>query len=215
MTALVVLAKEPVAGRSKTRLCPPLRPEQAAEVAEAALVTTLRAVSAAHAGRRVLALAGDPGPWLSPGFDVVRQRGGGGHAERLAQAFEDVGAPAILIGMDSPQVTPTMLDRATELLSRPDTDAVLGPAEDGGWWAIGLRRADPRVFLGVPMSRPDTGRRQLARLRALGLRTRLLQPLRDVDRFADAVAVARTARGTPFARTIERLTDAAHAAAAG
>lgn len=214
MTALVVLAKEPVPGRSKTRLCPPLRPEQAAEVAEAALVTTLRAVSAAHADRRVLALAGDPGPWLAPGVEVVRQRGGG-HAERLAGAFEDVGGPALLIGMDSPQVTPAMLDRATELLARPGTDAVLGPAEDGGWWAIGLRHADPRVFLGVPMSRPDTGRRQLARLRALGLRTRLLHPLRDVDRFADAVAVARAARDTPFARTIERLTDAAHAAAAG
>jgi len=214
VTALVVLAKEPVAGRSKTRLCPPLRPEQAAEVAEAALVTTLRAVSAAHAHRRVLALAGDPGLWLAPGFAVVRQRGGD-HAERLAAAFEDVGGPALLIGMDSPQVTPAMLDGATELLARPGTDAVLGPAEDGGWWAIGLRHADPRVFAGVPMSRPDTGRRQLARLRALGLRTRLLQPLRDVDRFADAVAVAEAAHGTPFARTIERLTDAAHAAAAG
>lgn len=212
MTALLVLAKEPLPGRSKTRLCPPLRPQEAAEVAEAALVTTLETVSAARAGRRILVLDGAPGPWLAPGIDVIAQRGGG-QAERLAHAFADAGAPALLIGMDSPQVTPTMLDTATELLARPGTDAVMGPAEDGGWWAIGLRQADPRVFRGVAMSRPDTGRRQLARLRELGLRTRLLQPLRDVDRFADALAVARAAPETPFARTIERLTDAAHAVA--
>ena len=210
MTALLVLAKEPRPGHSKTRLSPPLRPEEAAEVAESALVTTLAAVRAARADRRILVLDGAPGAWLPPGFDVIRQRGCG-QAERLARAFEDAGAPALLIGMDSPQVTPAMLDRAMELLMQPGTGAVLGPAEDGGWWAIGLRRADERVFRSVPMSRPDTGERQLERLRRLGLHTRLLPPLRDVDTFADAVAVARTGRGTPFARTIERLRDAAHA----
>jgi uncharacterized protein len=212
VTALLVLAKEPLPGRSKTRLCPPLRLEEAAEVAEAALVTTLETVSAARADRRILVLDGAPGQWLFPGIGVIPQRGGD-QAERLAHAFEDAGAPALLIGMDSPQVTPAMLDRATGLLAQPGTDAVLGPAEDGGWWALGLCRADPRVFRGVAMSRSDTGRNQLERLRRLGLRTRLLETLRDVDHFADAVAVARSAPGTPFGRTIERLADAAHAVA--
>ncbi len=212
MTALLVLAKEPLPGRSKTRLCPPLRLEQAAEVAEAALVTTLQIVSAARADRRILVLDGAPGSWLPPGIDVIQQRGCG-QAERLAHAFDDAGGPALLIGMDSPQVTPAMLDRSTEVLARQGTDAVLGPAEDGGWWAIGLRRTDPGVFRGIAMSRPDTGRRQLERLRRLGLRPRLLETVRDVDDFADAVAVARDAPETPFGRTIERLADAAHAAA--
>jgi uncharacterized protein len=212
MTAILVLAKEPVPGRSKTRLCPPLAPEEAAEIAEAALATTLDAVLRAAAGRRVLVLDGRPGPWLPAGIDVIPQRGGG-HAERLASAFADAGAPAVLIGMDSPQVTPELLDDAVRKLEAPGAGAVLGPAEDGGWWAIGLRHADARVFEGVPMSRDDTGRRQLRRLRELGLHTRLLPPLRDVDVFPDALAVARAAPGTQFARTIERLTDAAHTVA--
>jgi uncharacterized protein len=212
MTAILVLAKAPAPGRSKTRLCPPLDPEQAAAVAEAALVTTLDAVSAARATRRILVLEGEPGSWLPPGIEVIPQRGAD-HAERLASAFTDAGAPALLIGMDSPQVTPAMLDDAVEELAGAGVDAVLGPAEDGGWWAIGLRHADGRVFAGVPMSRSDTGRRQLDRLEHLGLRTRLLPELRDVDHFPDAVAVAARAPGTPFAETVGRLADVASVAA--
>lgn len=212
MTPILVLAKAPAPGLSKTRLCPPLDPGQAAAVAEAALVTTLDAVSAARATRRILVLEGEPGSWLPPGIEVIPQRGHG-HAERLASAFVDAGAPALLIGMDSPQVTAAMLDDAVEALAGTGVDAVLGPAEDGGWWAIGLRRADGRVFAGVPMSRSDTGRRQLERLEHLGLRTRLLPGLRDVDHFPDAVAVAARAPGTPFAEAVGRLADVGSVAA--
>jgi uncharacterized protein len=211
MTAILVLAKAPIAGRSKTRLCPPLDLEEAAAVAEASLVTTLDAVSSARATRRVLVLEGEPGPWLPASIDVIPQRGSG-HAARLASAFADAGAPAVLIGMDSPQVTATMLDQAIDMLAGVGTDAVLGPAVDGGWWAIGLHRVDGRVFAGVPMSRADTGRRQLDRLECLGLRTRLLPRLRDVDHYADAVAVAAMAPETPFAETVGRLADAEPAA---
>lgn len=212
MTAILVLAKAPVPGRSKTRLCPPLDLEEAAAVAEASLVTTLDAVSAAHATCRILVLDGEPGPWLPASIEVMPQRGAG-HAARLASAFADAGAPAVLIGMDSPQVTAAMLDHAIDVLAGGGADAVLGLAEDGGWWAIGLHSVDDRVFAGVPMSRPDTGRRQLERLEHLGLRTRLLPRLRDVDRYADAVAVAAMAPGTPFAETVGRLGDAEPAAA--
>jgi uncharacterized protein len=204
VTRILVLAKEPAPGRSKTRLCPPLEPRQAAEVAEAALVTTLDAVAGAASPARTLVLDGVPGPWMRPGFRVAPQRGDG-QAERLANAFVDAGGPALLIGMDSPQVTAALLDDAVAALRAPAVDAVLGPAEDGGYWAIGLNRPDPRVFAGVPMSRPDTGRRQLERLHRLGLRTRLLPVLRDVDHFDDAVAVARSAPGTRFADTVGRL----------
>ncbi len=210
MTRILVLAKEPAPGRSKTRLCPPLRPHQAAEVAEAALVTTLDAVAATRTRRPTLVLDGRAGNWLPPGFRVTLQRGDG-QAERIANAFADAGGPALLIGMDSPQVTPELLDEAVATLVAPGVDAVLGPAEDGGYWAVGLRRADPRVFAAVPMSRPDTGRIQLERLNHLGLRTRLLPVLRDVDRFEDALAVALRAPGTPFADTMGRLSDARQA----
>ena len=90
-------------------------------------------------------------------------------------------------------------------------DAVLGPALDGGYWAIGLKEPDMRVFDGVPMSTPHTGSAQLVRLRALGLRTAALPALRDVDTIEDARRVAREAPATRFARAVREL-SAAHAA---
>ncbi|WP_255205084.1 DUF2064 domain-containing protein, partial [Actinomadura sp. BRA 177] len=166
MTAadFIVIAKEPVPGRVKTRLTPAYTPAEAAALAEAALRDTLTAVAAAPAGRRTLALDGAPGPWLPAGFTVLAQRGGG-LDERLAAAFADAwaGRPLVLLGMDTPQVTPGLLTRAARDLEH--RDAVLGPAADGGFWLLGLRRPDARLLRGVPMSRPDTGTAQLARRR--------------------------------------------------
>ena len=199
--ALVVLAKAPRPGRSKTRLCPPCTPRDAAALARAALADTLDAVLATPAARRVLVLDGPVGDWLAPGIEVVAQRGAG-LDERLAHAFADVGGPALLVGMDTPQVTRGDLARGLERLAAPGVDAVLGPATDGGYWAIGLRKAQPRAFLGVPMSTAWTGRAQRERLRQLGLRVALLPALRDVDRIADARAVAALAPAGRFARAL-------------
>ncbi|TDD69867.1 DUF2064 domain-containing protein [Jiangella aurantiaca] len=189
-TQVLVVAKEPVPGRVKTRLCPPLDPVEAARVAEAALADTLDAVARCGADRRILALDGRPGPWLPPGFEVVRQVRGPLGA-RLAAAWRYAGGPGVQLGMDTPQVTPFLLDDALRLIVEggPRT-AVLGPAEDGGWWALGLWRWRRGVFDGVPMSTPHTGARQAERLRSLGLTVTPLPVLRDIDTAADAVAVA-------------------------
>jgi uncharacterized protein len=201
--ALVVIAKAPVPGRSKTRLTPPCTPEQAAALAEAALRDTLDAVAAASAGRRVIALEGAPGDWLPDGFEVIAQRGRR-LDERLAHAFEDVGGSALVIGMDTPQVSAALLDESTRCLS-DGVDAVFGPATDGGFWALGLREPDPRLLLDVPMSLPHTGRAQYERLRAHGLRVATLPALRDVDRFADAHVVAAAAPHGRFAQALARM----------
>jgi rSAM/selenodomain-associated transferase 1 len=202
---LIVMAKAPVPGRVKTRLTPPLLPEQAAMLARAALRDTLAAVAGSRlATRRVVALDGDADGWLPDGFELIAQRGDG-LAERLASAFESTGGPALLIAMDTPQVTPDLLDAGLAGLAG-GADAVLGPALDGGYWTIGLARADPRVFTGVPMSRPHTGAAQRARLAALGLRTHYLPLLRDVDTFEDARSVALAAPGGSFAATLRDLT---------
>ena len=203
----MVLAKAPRPGHSKTRLCPPCTPRDAAALARAALADTLDAVLATPAARRVLVLDGPVGDWLASGIEVVAQRGAG-LDERLAHAFADVGGPALLVGMDTPQVTRDDLAGGLERLAAPGVDAVLGPAADGGYWAIGLREAQPRAFLGVPMSTAWTGRAQHARLRRLGLRVALLPALRDVDRIADARAVAALAPAGRFARAL-RLTGVA------
>lgn len=200
--ALVVIAKAPVAGRSKTRLCPPCSPEEAAALAEAALMDTLAAVAATPARRRVVALAGEPGPWLPAGFDVVAQRGDD-LGERLGAAIADAGAPGLVVGMDTPQLTPGLLVAAAGRLAR--ADAVLGPALDGGYWTIGLRAADRGAFEGVPMSTARTAAAQRARLRELGLSVASLPPLRDVDAIEDAVAVAATAPATRFATRLAEL----------
>ena len=201
--ALIVIAKAPVAGRSKTRLCPPCTPQQAAALAEAALCDTLDALLAAPiAARRVLVLDGAAGSWLPPGLEVVAQRGDG-LAERLANAFADVGGPAFLVGMDTPQLTPALLARGLHALD--GDDAALGRAPDGGYWGIGLRRADRAVFEGVPMSSSRTGAVQAARLRTLGLRTARLPRLRDVDTISDACTVATGAPHTRFAATLARV----------
>ncbi|MFD9005333.1 DUF2064 domain-containing protein [Streptomyces sp. NPDC059582] len=199
MTTLLVIAKEPLPGRVKTRLTPPFTPQEAARLAEAALVDTLRAVAATPARRRVLVLEGRPGPWLPPGFDVVAQCAGG-LDERLAAAFADCAGPALLIGMDTPQVTPELLT-----VDFTDCDACFGPAEDGGFWALGLADPDPGLLRGVPMSTPTTGAVQRERLVAAGLRVRDLPRLRDVDTARDAGAVAASAPDSLFAAELARL----------
>lgn len=201
---LIVIAKAPRAGYSKTRLCPPCTPGQAAELAEAALADTLEAAAAAASGGCVLALEGRPGRWMRPEFELIPQRGNG-LAACLAAAFEDSGGPAVLIGMDTPQLSASRLDEALAELARPGVDAVIGPALDGGYWAIGLRRPDARVFDGVAMSTTHTYRDQLARLCELGLRVEVLPELRDVDEINDARAVAGLAGGTRFARLFSSL----------
>jgi rSAM/selenodomain-associated transferase 1 len=210
--SLLVIAKEPVPGRVKTRLTPPCTPAQGAALAAAALEDTLLAALAAErAGRRILVLDGDPGDWVPDGFHVVPQRGDG-LAERLAAAFEDAGGPAFLVGMDTPQVTPALLDAG--LAAVEYGDAAFGGALDGGYWGIGLHRADPKVFRDVPMSEDHTGAVQRARLTALGLRTAFLPPLLDVDTIADARTVAAEAPDTRFAATLAAIDGAFGQAAA-
>ncbi|MFI0240499.1 DUF2064 domain-containing protein [Streptomyces sp. NPDC016845] len=202
MNTLIVIAKEPRPGRVKTRLTPPFTPAQAAALAEAALADTLRTVAAAPAARRVLVLDGEPGPWLPPGFEVVPQCAGG-LDERLAAAFAGCRGPALLIGMDTPQVTPALLD------VRYDTcDAWFGPALDGGFWALGLAEPDPGLLRGIPMSTPRTGALQRARLVAAGLRVRDLPALRDVDLADDAHAVAELAPHGAFAACLAHCSQA-------
>ncbi|MEV0005484.1 DUF2064 domain-containing protein [Micromonospora sp. NPDC050980] len=218
MTVLLVVAKAPVPGAVKTRLCPPATPAQAARIAAAALRDTLDAVAATEGVLPVLALAGrfadaEDGADLTAavaGWPVLPQRGDG-LADRLAHAHADVadaypGRPVVQIGMDTPQVTPGRLAAAVRRLSAPGTDAVLGPAADGGWWGLGLR--DPRraaALRGVPMSTADTCRLTHAALVGAGLRVGALPTLRDVDDWVDARAVARCAPDGRFAREVAAL----------
>ncbi|MEU5211604.1 DUF2064 domain-containing protein [Streptomyces sp. NPDC020742] len=204
---LLVIAKEPVPGRVKTRLTPPYTPVEAAALAEAALTDTLHTVLRAPARRRVLVLDGRPGPWLPPGFEVVPQESGG-LDERIAGAFDDCDdGPALLVGMDTPQLTADVLSA----VGRDGHDAWFGPAADGGFWALGF--ADPAragsLVRGVPMSTDRTGAIQRLRLAQAGLTVGDLPMLRDVDTAADAVSVARLCPpASRFAAALASRTEA-------
>jgi glycosyltransferase A (GT-A) superfamily protein (DUF2064 family)/SAM-dependent methyltransferase len=203
----LVLAKQPLPGRSKTRLQAAFTPAETTILAAAALSDTLSAVRASRIRRRVLVFDGDPVGW-DQGLEVLAQSSGD-LAQRLTAAFRDVGAtgPAdrmLLIGMDTPQVTPLLLES-----SWGSADAVLGLSEDGGFWAIGLRGVDPAaVFSGIEMSTERTGAAQLGRLIDLGLAVALLPPLRDVDLPADADSVADRWPDLTFSRRHRQLVGA-------
>jgi rSAM/selenodomain-associated transferase 1 len=202
--AVLVIAKEPLPGRAKTRLCPPCTREQAAALAEAALLDTLDTVSRAPVARRVLVFDGDGERWRPLGFELLQQRGTG-LGERLAAAFEDVGGAALLVGMDTPQLTVELIRDGVDALRRPSVDAVLGPALDGGYWTVGLARPAPGLFDGVPMSDPATCAVQRKRIQDLGLRLHEHVRLRDVDTIDDARAVALEAPASRFAAAVAAL----------
>ncbi|MGQ4480461.1 TIGR04282 family arsenosugar biosynthesis glycosyltransferase [Streptomyces sp. SAS_276] len=206
---LLVIAKLPLPGRVKTRLTPPYTPREAAALAEASLSDTLAALLHVPARRRVLVLDGVPGTWLPRGFDVVPQVPGG-LDERIAGAFAvcDNEGPALLVGMDTPQLTEDLLTG----IGQDGHDAWFGPAADGGFWALGL--ADPAragsLVRGVPMSTDRTGAIQRRRLVDAGLSVRDLPLLRDVDSTADASAVAGLCPpGSRFAAMLASLAEVA------
>lgn len=204
---ILLLAKEPVPGRAKTRLEAEFSSMEAAGLAARAIEDTLKAVRASWAPRKVLVWEGDPRPWDQE-FEVVAQPTGSLN-DRLTAAFAAVQTGArndavLLIGMDTPQVTSSLLDTDWEA-----ADAVLGLSDDGGFWGIGLRSADPgTVFDAIPMSTARTGAAQLARLAALGLTVRLLPPLRDVDLPIDARYVADRYPALSFSQRYRELMDA-------
>jgi len=209
VVTVVVLAKEPVAGRVKTRLCPPYSPEQAADLARAALADTIATVDAWAPDATLCALDGEPGDWL-PATWTVRPQRAGNLGDRIAGAFDDAAAlsngPVLLIGMDTPQICAADLSAAATALE--DADAVLGAAADGGWWLLGLHHPDASLVTGIPTSRSDTGARQRARLVEHGLRVADLPVLHDVDTADDAELVAGLAPNTRFAAIVRRLNAA-------
>jgi glycosyltransferase A (GT-A) superfamily protein (DUF2064 family) len=122
---------------------------------------------------------------------------------RGGEDVADVAGSALLIGMDTPQLTAQLLGEGLAALE--DHDAVLGPADDGGYWSVGLRDAPAGSFAGVPMSVVDTLQRQRERFSELGLRTFEQATLTDVDTIADARAVAAQAPGSRFAGVLAEI----------
>jgi glycosyltransferase A (GT-A) superfamily protein (DUF2064 family) len=215
--ALLVMAKSPVPGQAKTRLAPAFGPEGAAQLAAAALLDTMEAVRSSDVVTRIVALSGDlslacDGDEIARALDgmLVVPQDGATFADRLVQAHRDAarsGLPVLQIGMDTPQVTGPALTMAADTLLAEGTDAVLGMATDGGWWALGVTEAATASVLGsVPMSRDDTGALTRAAIARLGCAIAELPVFTDVDTPEDARLVAGGMDpGARFPRALARL----------
>ena len=213
MTAfgVVIMAKSPIPGKVKTRLRPHFSDKEAAALAGAALTDSLAAAAAAT-DRVIVALdrcgTSETPPELA-GVDVIEQRGTG-LGERLDHALATVwqreAGPLLVIGMDTPQVTAELLLGIVELAVRDD-DAAIGPASDGGFWALAFGGAPRRVLGSVPMSQPDTGRRTALALREAGISVHIGAVLEDVDDAHAAARVAALAPMTRFARLHRQFTS--------
>jgi uncharacterized protein len=208
---LLVVAKAPVPGQTKTRLAATVGDQRAAELAAAALLDTLDAVAATPVAARVVALTGELDAAVSAAeirgrlepFTVIPQRGNS-FADRLANAHADAAAvaghPVLQIGMDTPQVTAELLaDCGRRLTEAP---AVLGLAPDGGWWALGVQTPTlAKCLRDVPMSQPETGDLTLKALRNNGIHVIPLEELSDFDVADDVAAVRQACRAASrFAR---------------
>ncbi len=195
MSTVLILAKAPQVGQVKTRLCPPLTPDQASAFHGAMLRDTLTLVRSFASGR-YLAYSGDR-LWFDahcPDFYLFAQQGED-LALRLHHSLDFVlrwQQPVICIGSDSPQLSLSVLQKAQVLLQRHPV--VMGPALDGGYYLIGLRQFQP-LFLGMPMSTPGLRAATEERCRTLGLSIGYLDTLRDLDTWEDVLDQRSQLRG--------------------
>ncbi|MHA7815301.1 MAG: TIGR04282 family arsenosugar biosynthesis glycosyltransferase [Pseudohaliea sp.] len=191
---LLQFAREPVPGEVKTRMQPVLDAAAACELHIALLTHTARQLAGVRRCGRELWVAGDPAhPALrhaaALGRAGVRRQRGADLGERMRHALETAlaGAPrVVLVGSDCPGLDAAYVEDAFAALAT--ADVVLGPALDGGYVLIGVRRVDARLFQGVSWGTDAVLAQTLARVDALGWRVALLAPRRDIDRPEDLPA---------------------------
>lgn len=194
---LAIMAKAPRAGAVKTRLCPPLRPPEAAELARCFLLDAVERAAGVIGVRPVLAYspveARSEFESVAPGFVLLPQQGDdlGARQGRLISEVLALGhQAALVIGTDSPTLPREWLDEAVSLVMAPDVDLVLGPTDDGGYYLLGLRAPCPALFEGMPWSTSAVLSRILDRAQRLGLRVGCLPAWFDVDTKADLERLA-------------------------
>jgi len=187
--AVAVMSKRPVAGQVKTRLSPPLSPNEAAHLSHCFLLDKLEQVQRLPGVARFVAFAPPEAadffePLAGGAFALIPQAGSDLGA-RLAGVSERLFAAhflaAVIIGTDSPTLPDDYLSEAIDVLGRNRSDVVLGPAEDGGYYLVGLRGPAPSLFQGVTWSTDAVLRETLDRVSTAGLRSHLLPPWFDVD----------------------------------
>ncbi|MFN8499643.1 MAG: TIGR04282 family arsenosugar biosynthesis glycosyltransferase [Anaerolineae bacterium] len=186
--ALIVVAKRPVMGQTKTRLTPPFTPQQATELYECLLLDTLDVMTQVAGVQPILAYApADAAPYFRsvcpPAFALQPQVGsdlGSRLHSALARALAEGYRQAVVMDSDSPTLPPAYLRQAFAELDHSATDVVLGPCDDGGYYLIGVKEPCASLF-DVAMSTPTVLRQTIAAAEAAGRRVALLPTWYDVD----------------------------------
>jgi uncharacterized protein len=191
--ALVLFAKAPLPGRVKTRLSPPLTPEQAAEFHWACVCDTWEKIQQVSAASRYFYSDNTWAEREEPALPEQRAlQQGADLGDRMYNCFQDLlssgHSRALIVGSDSPTLPLEYIKQGLEALDH--ADAVIGPSEDGGYYAIGCRQPYPDMFAGVPWSSGDTLRKTEDRLHSLGMRTHHLPAWYDVDTINDLQRLA-------------------------
>jgi uncharacterized protein len=191
LCALAVMTKAPRAGHVKTRLVPPLTPDEAAQLNICFLRDTAASIlGACHRPARGVAVYTPVGcetayaDILPDDFDLLPQRGDN-FGERLASAAEDLfqcGFSSIcLIDSDSPTVSAEVYSKAVELLSMDGDRVVLGPSDDGGYYLIGLKQDHPELFERIDWSTERVFDQTMKRADESNIEVALLPSCYDVD----------------------------------
>jgi len=201
--AIVIMAKRPEAGRTKTRLSPPLTPDEAVGLYEALLRDTIRLVSSLDHVQLAIAVtppdAADEFRRFTPPNAHILPVEGPNIGECLSQVLSrllDRGyRAAFAINSDGPSLPRAYLQEAMRRIW--DVDVILGPSEDGGYYLIGLKESYPSLFQGVAWSTDRVAAQTLERAAALGLRVERLPPWYDVDTAADLERLQSELRNLP------------------
>jgi hypothetical protein len=190
LNTLLVVAKQPVPGQTKTRLCPPLSPAQSADLYECFLRDTLDVMRKVPDVQRVLCFlpedARDYFHQLATDMELTCQYGeslGERLDHLLAEALASGSQRAVVMDSDSPTLPAEYISQAFDLLK--DADVVLGPTRDGGYYLIGLKQPQPRLLRQVQMSTPHVLAETLALAETAGLVVSLLPIWYDIDTIAD------------------------------
>jgi rSAM/selenodomain-associated transferase 1 len=186
MNALLVVAREPVPGRTKTRLCPPLTPEEAARLYEMFLLDTLEIMRQVPGVDRFIVYLpeGAEGYFraLAPDFKLIPQIGsslGVRLDNALSRCLNTGYEHAVIMDSDSPSLPSDYVRMAFSKLA--SSDGVIGPCEDGGYYLIGLNRPAPSLLRNVRMSTSKVMADTLLLAENEGLRMSLLPRWYDVD----------------------------------
>lgn len=200
MNAIGVFARQPVAGKVKTRLSPALPAGMAAQLYAGMLADTFAAAERANADERWMWWADDAPSTAPPGWRACQQSGAD-LGERLTDAMAEMrlaqGDRVLIVGSDAPGLSAAHLDAAIAALA--EHDVVVGPASDGGYWLVGASRECAALFRKIPWSSPDVLASTLARAEAASLRVATLEQLADIDEPADLAKLVAQAALDPGA----------------